>query len=211
MNKTLIKMKKLLHNQQGEIDSSFMTIIGLFVAAFLMFYIPMLSIAGQNDEIAQKVADQEVATFLNSVAKTGAIKRSDLEKLQQTLAATGNTFEITIEIQHLDGNNTRKTIATSGNLIGENERYSTFHTVDELLGYIDENSIDGMIKNYPLNKGDYVIVTAKNTNKTFEQSLRTFMYKVTGKGEYKLVSSDSVMVGYGRKLVNKINSKKNMK
>lgn len=48
--------------------------------------------------------------------------------------------------------------------------------------------------NYPLKKGDIVVVTVKNTNTTIAQSLRTFFYKITGQGTYQVAASASSMV-----------------
>ena len=47
---------------------------------------------------------------------------------------------------------------------------------------------------YPLKKGDNIIVTVKNTNKTMAQMLRTTFYKVTGEGTYQVAASASSMV-----------------
>ena len=51
-----------------------------------------------------------------------------------------------------------------------------------------------MTRNYPLKKGDNIIVTVRNTNKTLAQQLRSIMFKVTGKGTYELYASSSAMI-----------------
>ena len=76
-------------------------------------------------------------------------------------------------------------------MIGENQRYSTFTT--EILDYMYPDDIDNMVRNYPLKKGDMIIVTVKNTNETLASQLRRFAYKVTGKGTYEIVASASGM------------------
>ena len=167
------------------------TIIAIFLAATLMFLVPLMSVSEKNDKIAQNVWDTAVSEFVDTVSNAGSIKPIDYEALEQKLAATGNTFDITIEVQHLDENPGKKATITSGDLIGENVRYSTF--TQEILNYM-YNPTTGDTTNYPLKKGDYIIVTVKNTNKTFAQSLRTFAFKVTGQGTYELASSDSSMV-----------------
>lgn len=173
-------------------DNTLMTIIGLFLVATLMFLVPLLSISERNNDIAQSVIQTATANFVDTVTNAGAIKPSDYDELTQKLASTGNTYEITIEVQHLDENPGKKAATTSQDLIGENIRYSTF--TSEILNYMNEDSINNMKRNYPLKKGDNVIVTVKNTNKTLAQTLRTFVFKVTGKGTYELAASSSGMV-----------------
>lgn len=182
-------------------DNTLMTIIGLFLVATLMFLVPLMSISERNDDIAQSVVQTATSEFVDTVSNAGSIKPSDYETLQQKLSSTGNTYEITIEVQHLDENPGKKQTSTSGNLIGENVRYSTF--TSEILDYMypSGEDIDNMIRNYPLKKGDNIIVTVKNTNKTLAQTLRSFFYKVTGKGTYQLAASSSSMVVNSRKLI----------
>ena len=185
---------KQLHNEKGAVDSTLMTIIGLFLVATLMFIVPMMSIAEKNDDIAQAKAQTAVTNFTDTVSNVGSIKPSDYEELVQQLDSTGNTFEITIEVQHLDENPGKKSTSTSGDLIGENVRYSTFTT--EILDYMypTEEAISEMSRNYPLKKGDNIIVTVRSTNKTLAQQLRTFVFKVTGQGTYELSASSSSMI-----------------
>lgn len=173
-------------------DNTLMTIIGLFLVATLMFIVPLMAVSERNDDIAQSVAQTAVTDFVNNAANAGAIKTSEYESLIAELNSTGNTFEITIEVQHLDENFGKKNSTTSGDLIGENQRYSTFTT--EILDYMYPDDIDNMIRNYPLKKGDNIIVTVKNTNETLATQLRKFAYKVTGKGTYEIAASASSMV-----------------
>ena len=171
-------------------DSTLMTIIGLFLAATLMFVVPLMAITERNNDIAQSVAQTTVTEFVDSATNIGAIKPSEYEALVSKLHSTGNTFEITLEVQHLDENFGKKNVTTSGDLIGENQRYSTFTT--EILEYMYPIGMDS--KNYPLKKGDMVIVTVKNTNEPVAGQLRKFAYKVTGKGTYEIAASASGMV-----------------
>ena len=184
-------MKEFLHNEKGGIDGTLMTIVGLFLVATLMFIVPLMSVSERNDDVAQSLAQTAVADFVNNAATTGLIKPTEYEALVDKLDSTRNTFEITIEVQRLDENPAKKGVSTSQDLIGENLRYSTFTT--EILDYMYPDDIANMTRNYPLNKGDNIIVTVKNTNNTLAQQLRTFAYKVTGKGTYEIVASSSSM------------------
>lgn len=172
-------------------DNTLMTIIGLFLVATLMFVVPLMSVSERNDDIAQGVVQTTTSEFVDKISVSGSIRASDYEAYIQKLAATGNTYDIEIEVQVLDENPGKKgTEATAQDLIGENVRYSVFTT--EILNdmYSEENDN----KTYALKKGDNVIVTVKNTNKTLAQTLRTFFYKVTGQGTYQVAASSSSMV-----------------
>lgn len=171
-------------------SDTLITIIAIFLAATLMFIVPLMSITERNDDIAQSVVQTATAEFADKISVSGAIKPSDYEGYRQKLAATGNTYDVEIEVQVLDENPGKKQGATSTDLIGENVRYSVFTT--EILNKMYPS--DGTENNYPLKKGDNVIVTAKNTNKTLAQSLRSFFYKVTGQGTYQVSASSSSMV-----------------
>lgn len=169
---------------------SFMVMIAIFVAAILMFVFPLLSLSERNDDISQTVVQTATAEFVDKVAIAGKIKAADYEAFAQRITATGNVYDIEIEVQHLDENPGKKSVVTSGNLIGENVRYSTFTT--EILDSM--YLADGTVKDYNLKKGDNIIVTVKNTNKTMAQMLRTTFYKVTGEGVTQVAASASSMV-----------------
>ncbi len=170
-------------------SDTLITIIAIFLAAVLMFVFPLMSITERNDDIAQSLVQTATSEFVDTISNSGAIKASDYEAYLGKLASTGNTYDVEIEVQHLDENPGKKSTSTSGDLIGENVRYSSFTT--EVLEGIYSNP-DKL--SYSLKKGDNVIVTAKNTNKTIAQSLRSFFYKVTGQGTYQVAASSSGMV-----------------
>jgi len=166
------------------------TIIAIFLAAILMFIFPLMSLTERSDDISQTVVQTATAEFVDKISVAGAIKPADYETYVQTIGATGNVYEVEIEIQHLDENPGKSHVATSEDLIGENVRYSTF--TSEILDHIYDDPTN--TKNYTLKKGDNVIVTAKNTNRTMAQMLRTTFYKITGEGTYQVSASASSMV-----------------
>lgn len=158
-------------------SDTLMVVIGIFVAVILMFIFPLMSLSERTDDISQTVVQTAASEFVDKVSIAGKIKPSDYEAFAQTIAATGNTYEIEIEVQHLDENAGKKAVATSQDLVGENLRYSTF--TSEILEKMYPN--DGTMNDYMLKKGDNIIVTAKNTSRTMAQMLRTTFYKVTRK------------------------------
>lgn len=156
-------------------SDTLMVVIGIFVAVILMFIFPLMSLSERTDDISQTVVQTAASEFVDKVSVAGKIKPSDYEAFAQTIGATGNTYEIGMEVQHLDENPGKKSVVTSGDLVGENVRYSTF--TSEILEEMYKTG--GTTNDYMLKKGDNIIVTVKNTNRTMAQMLRTTFYKVT--------------------------------
>ena len=85
-------------------SDTLMSIIGIFFAVILMFIFPTLEMANKSDELSQTVAQVAVTDFVNKVASKGKITELDYNELEQKLYATGNSYDIQIEVQILDDN-----------------------------------------------------------------------------------------------------------
>lgn len=168
-------------------SDTLITIIAIFLAAVLMFVFPLMAVSNNQEDVTQLAVTEATQEFVNKAATKGKITQEDYDAYVQTLGATGNTYDIKLEVQHLDENPGKKTSTTSGDMIGENVRYSTF--TDEILKGIEEKK-----GTYSLSKGDNVIVTVNNTNTTLAQLLRNFVYKVTGSDTYQIGASASALV-----------------
>lgn len=170
-------------------SDTLITCIAIFLAATLMFIVPLMAVANNQEDVSQLSVQTAVQEFVDQAATKGSINLTDYDRLTQKLAATGNTYDIQIEVQHLDENPSKKVSTTSPDLIGENIRYSTF--TDEILAKCDDNSSNNK---YILKKGDNVIATAKNTNVNFAQSIRNFAYKLVRKDTSQIGASAAAMV-----------------
>lgn len=169
---------------------NFMMIIAIGVGIIIMIIIPYSAILERNDDIAQGLLEAATSELGDKIATVGEIKPSDYEAFMQAISATGNLYDVQIEVQHLDENVGKKSSVTSQDLIGENARYSTFTT--EILNYMYEEGLSP--KAYPLKKGDIVVIEVKNINPTMAQSLISAVYKIVGKETSRLATSISVMV-----------------
>lgn len=168
-------------------SDTLITIIAIFLAAVLMFVFPLMAVSSNQEDVTQLAVTEATQEFVSKAATEGKITQESYDAYVQTLGATGNTYDIKIEVQHLDENPGKKVTITSGNMIGENVRYSTF--TEEILKGVEENN-----GKYVLSKGDNVIVTVNNTNTTLAQLLRNFMYKVTGSDTYQIGASATALV-----------------
>lgn len=167
-------------------SDTLMTIIGIFLAVILMFIFPLMEIGGKNDEIAQTVAQVAVSDFVNKTATQGKITVFNYDTLVQQLAATGNTYDIQIEVKILDDNPRRATTTADSSLIGDSQYYSVY--TNAVMSVIDQG------KDYALKNDDYIVVTVKNTNITMGTQLKNFLYDLIGKETYTIGASASAVV-----------------
>lgn len=171
-----------------------MEIIGIFLAILIMFIFPVVAVATKHDEIAQTTVETAVADFVQTVAEKGKITHNDYNNLIHKMNATGNAFDIQIELQLLDDNPERKTVTTSGmaDIKGENLYYSVY--TENITNKILEKMNKGEEAEYNLKKDDYVIVTVKNTNVTIGTQFKNFLYSIVGKNEYAIGASSAALV-----------------
>lgn len=169
-----------MSRESGEIS---ITIIGLIIAIILMFMLPLGQLANNSDDTAKVLTQQEVSELVKKATTTGELTQDDYNNLVSTLAATGNTYDIEIEVAKLDENVGKKTEQQNASVIGENV-YITSYTTSNLEDLHDYD------KKINLKEGDIITVRVKNNNTTFSQMLNYFMYKVTGNDIYIIVASD---------------------
>ena len=157
---------------------SVITIVAIFLAAILMFIFPLMSLSERSDDIAQLSVQTTTAEFVDNIRATGKLTLDDYDKFLNTLTATGNSFDVDIQIQKLDENPGVKVTQGQKDKIGENIYYSVYTSQ-----IMDELNANNEIK---LKEGDIVSVTVKNTNKTISQLLRNFFYRVSGNDTYQI-------------------------
>ena len=157
---------------------SIITIVAIFLAAILMFIFPLMSLSERSDDIAQLSVQTTTAEFVDNIRATGKLTLDDYDKFLNTLTATGNSFDVDIQIQKLDENPGVKVTQGQKDKIGENIYYSVYTSQ-----IMDELNVNNEIK---LKEGDIVSVTVKNTNKTISQLLRNFFYRVSGNDTYQI-------------------------
>ena len=80
------------------------TVIAIFLAAVLMFVFPLMSISDRNDDISQLSIQTETVEFVNNVRTTGKLTPSNYDAFVKKLSATGNSYDVEIEIKRLDEN-----------------------------------------------------------------------------------------------------------
>lgn len=158
------------------------TIIAVMIVAVTLFVIPVMATANQNDNITQTAVQTIVSEFVNTSAKEGKITINNYDNFIQKLFATGNSYDVEIEVQILDDNPGRKGVKA----IGENIYYSEF--TNSIVEKIEQDNV------YLLKQGDYVKAKVKNTNVTFGTQVKNFIYSILGKDTIAIEASSSALV-----------------
>ena len=162
-------------------EETTVSIIGIFIAAIMMFIVPLILIADRSDDISQLTVQTLTAEFVDEVVKSGKITDDTYTKYISSLSSTGNIYEIDMEIKILDENTAKRlTVAEDGSVEpGKNTYYSIFTSqIEDKIGISSgENSTGGKII---LKQGDVISVTVRNNNATFSQSLKSFYYNARG-------------------------------
>mgnify|MGYP004487242499 CR=1 FL=1 len=167
-------------------------VIAICLAAALLFVAPLISLTERNDSVVQENVELIVSEFVTDVQNTGVVSQAKYQSLENSLAATGNTYNIEMEIQHLDENPGKKTTQANYTKIGENVYYSDYTT--QIL-----NKLESGNQKILLNEGDRIIVNVKNTNETQAQTLKGSLLSFTNAGQYKISASSTGMINVNGK------------
>ena len=165
---------------------SLITVVAIFLAAILMFVFPLMSLAERTDDVSSLAVQTATTEFVDDVRTTGKMTLEDYDAYLSDISSTGNSFDVEVLIQQLDENPGKKTTQAEATKIGENLYYNIYTTQVE-----EELYSKGKIV---LKEGDFVTVTAKNTNQTISQMLRNFFYMISGNDSYQIVGQHSGVV-----------------
>ena len=168
-------------------QSSTSTIIALFAAAILVFVVPLVTLTERNDNVVQENVKLIVEEFVTDIKNTGELTMDKYQNFQNRLSATGNEYNIEIEIQHLDENPGKKLEQSNYTKIGENVYYSEYTT--QILDKLEKNN-----KIPPLKEGDFIYVGVTNQNSTTAQTLKSSFLSFSNDGEYVISADSSGMV-----------------
>ena len=170
-------------------SDTLITIIAIFLAAILMFVFPLMTMSDRTDDVSQLSVQTATTEFVEDIRTTGRITLDKYGKFVEEIAATGNAYDVELEVQVLDENPGKKTSQANSKKIGENVYYSMYTTqILEQLGDASSNRI------LALKEGDIVSASVKNTNLTLSQQLKNFFYTVTGNNTYTIAAEHSGIV-----------------
>ena len=169
-------------------SDTLVTVVAIFLAAILMFVFPLLSVAERSDDISQLAVQTATNEFVDNSRSIGKITMDNYTTLVNTIAATGNAYDIEMELKVLDENIGKKSAWTQGQVIGENVYYSIYTSQIVEALQASENGV------YNMKEGDIFSVSVKNTNKTMSQTIRGAFYSITGNDTYSIAAQHSGVV-----------------
>ena len=168
------------------------TVIAIVLAAVLMFIFPLMTMSDRTDDVSQLSVETATTEFVDDVRTTGRLSIDKYNTFVQTLAATGNSYEVEMELQVLDENPGKKTTQTESTKIGENVYYTMY--TSQILDTIDAVDDAGRNVVLALKEGDIFSTSVRNTNSTLSQQLKNFFYKVTGNDTYTIAAEHAGIV-----------------
>ena len=98
-------------------SDTLITVVAILLAAIMMFIFPLLSVSERSDDISQLSVSTATAEFVDNSRATGKITMDNYTKLVETINATGNAYDIEMEVQILDENIGKKSAWTQGTII----------------------------------------------------------------------------------------------
>ena len=158
------------------------TVIAIVLAAVLMFVFPLMTMSDRTDDVSQLSVETATTDFVDDVRTTGKLTMDKYSKFVENISATGNSYDVEMELNVLDENPGKKTTQAEKTKIGENVYYTMYTT--QVLDSLPLS----------LTEGDIVSVNVQNTNTTIAGQLRNFMYKVTGNSTGNIVAQESGIV-----------------
>ena len=170
-------------------SDTLITIIAIFLAAILMFVFPLMTMSDRTDDVSQLSVQTATTEFVEDIRTTGRITLDKYGKFVEEIAATGNAYDVELEVQVLDENPGKKTSQANSKKIGENVYYSMY--ISQILEQLGDASSNRILA---LKEGDIVSASVKNTNLTLSQQLKNFFYTVTGNNTYTIAAEHSGIV-----------------
>ena len=167
------------------------TVIAIVLAAVLMFVFPLMTMSDRTDDVSQLAVETATTEFVDDVRTTGKLSMDKYSNFVETISATGNTYEVQMEVQVLDENPGKKTTQANYTKIGENVYYSDYTT--QVLNQLNIGTTTGTGK-IILKEGDRIVVDVKNTNETQAQTLKSSFLSFSNAGQYVIQESGEGMI-----------------
>ena len=166
------------------------TVIAIALAAVLMFVFPLMTMSDRTDDVSQLAVETATTEFVDDIRTTGKLTMDKYSQFVENISATGNSYEVEMQLQVLDENPGKKTTQAESTKIGENVYYTMY--TSQILDTINPSS--GVTKTLALKEGDIFSTSVKNSNTTMSQQLKNFFYSVTGNDTYTIAAEHGGIV-----------------
>ena len=171
-------------------SDTLITVVAIALAAVLMFVFPLMTMSDRTDDVSQLSVETATTEFVDDVRTTGKLSLDKYSKFVENIQATGNSYDVEMEVKTLDENPGKKTTQADATKIGENVYYSVY--TSQILDTITGDNGKG--KTMVLKEGDIFSTSVKNTNTTLSQQLKNFFYSVTGNDTYTIAAEHAGII-----------------
>ena len=103
-------------------NDTLMTVGAIFLAAVLMFIFPLMSTADRTDDVSQQVVKAKTQEFVDNIRSTGKITSDKYDSFVKAVGATGNSYNVDMQVQVLDESASKKTTTAASTKVGENNK-----------------------------------------------------------------------------------------
>lgn len=172
------------------------TVLALVLALGLIVGVPFVTLTARVDNVTQANAQLIVEETIQEVTNTGMLTRAMYQNLENRLAATGNTYNIEIEIHHLDENPGKKTAQANYTKIGENVYYIEYKSqvLPQLGIKVGEETSSSSNDRILLKEGDKIYIGVTNESPTANQTLNSSLFNISNQDDDVISASSSGMV-----------------
>ena len=94
-------------------NDTLITLVAIFLAVILLIVVPLQVTSQRVDTMSKLDVDELTSQFVDQIRLEGAITQSNYYGFKQSLASTGNTYDVNMECKILDENPGKKTTQTS--------------------------------------------------------------------------------------------------
>lgn len=178
-------------------DSGASTVAALCVAGVLLFGVPLVTLTNRIDNVTQESSRLIVEKFVTEITNTGKLTKSQYQDFIDKLDATGKTYDVEMEIWHIDENPGKKTSQAQYTKIGENGYWveATTQILPQIgIRTTSQDSINDTNKEMLLKEGDKVFVKVKYEN---SNTAASSLLGYANSGEYATESSSGMVTVNG--------------
>ena len=178
-------------------DSGASTVAALCVTGVLLFGVPLVTLKNRIDNVRQENSKLLVEEFVTEVTNTGKLTRTNYEEFVNKLDATGKTYDVEMEIWHIDENPGKKTSQAQYTKIGENGYWveATTQILPQIgIRTTSQDSVRDTNKEMLLKEGDKVFVKVKYEN---SNTAASSLLGYANSGEYATESSSGMVTVNG--------------
>lgn len=144
----------------------------------MLFIYPIYQQAERQDDLSQIVAHKAATEFVDAVRTKGYITPTMYQQFFDSMAATGNVFDVQMEHLHKKYNPIHTDAANPGTFQGKYETYYDGFYTEDIMKILFPNTSDpvnSQKRRYLLEVGDFFTVKVKNKNRTLATSLQDIL------------------------------------